>query len=132
MISIVNPKLCLASSPIHGQGVFAAEPLAVGELICTFSGQLETDVPLYPEVDNLCEIRPGVWLGPSGHEDDAINHSCDPNCILDVNTLELRALRDIFPGEEITYDYSVAIHNGWAIECCCSTPGCRGVIQRRD
>ena len=131
MIQISNPKLALANYRIHGLGVFAKEPIHEVELVVTFSGPVFTEAPLYPEVDNLCEIRPGYWLGPSGYEDDAINHSCDPNCELDVHSLELRALLDIPPGEEITYDYAGVIHDDWVIECTCGAADCRGYIRKR-
>ena len=40
-----------------------------------------------------------------------INHACRPNCeaVLRKGQMEFVALRDIAPGEEITYDYVVPL-----------------------
>lgn len=70
-----------------------------------------------------------------------VNHSCDPNCEFDwvedrdarglrVPTLYLVALRDIFPQEQLTIDYSWPASN--AIPCDCRSPLCRGWIVATD
>lgn len=46
-----------------------------------------------------------------------VNHSCEPNCEMQKWSVDgyyrmaLFALRDIEPGEEITYDYNFALFN---------------------
>lgn len=46
-----------------------------------------------------------------------VNHSCEPNCEMQKWSVDgyyrmaLFALRDIDPGEEITYDYNFALFN---------------------
>ncbi|MBD1865073.1 SET domain-containing protein-lysine N-methyltransferase [Trichocoleus desertorum] len=35
----------------------------------------------------------------------SLNHSCDPNVVIDVNRLELRAIRGIEAGDELTFFY---------------------------
>ena len=74
-----------------------------------------------------------LYLGPSKSLDDYVNHSCDPNAALivdDVPHVFLAALRDIEPGEEVTYDYSVTMFNDdWEIHCNCGSTICRGKIQ---
>lgn len=59
-----------------------------------------------------------------------INHSCEPNAYIDFDRLELRALKTIEPGEEITYDY---LTSDWDSEdvfiCDCKTLNCRGLIR---
>lgn len=64
-----------------------------------------------------------------------VNHSCSPNCEMQkwsVNGLfrmALFAMRDITPGEELTYDYNFSLFNpAEGQPCRCDTPQCRGVI----
>lgn len=64
-----------------------------------------------------------------------VNHSCQPNCEMQkwsVNgqfRMALFALRDIKPGEELTYDYNFSLFNpAEGQECKCESENCRGVI----
>ncbi|XP_055888108.1 uncharacterized protein LOC106075037 isoform X1 [Biomphalaria glabrata] len=64
-----------------------------------------------------------------------VNHSCKPNCEMqkwNVNGLYrmvLFALRDILPGEELSYDYNFDPFNQETQqECRCGSSDCRGVI----
>ncbi len=88
-------------SPIHGRGLFAAEPISGGSLI----GHLK----VRPCAE---DGRFVLWLGPDrGFEVLCdlrfINHSDEPNaCYYD--DLSVVALRDIAAGEEITHDYACA------------------------
>ena len=57
-----------------------------------------------------------------------INHSCDPNTGIDGFRC-FRALRDIKPGEEVTFDYSTSDDEmDWEIRCCCGESDCNGSI----
>ena len=61
------------------------------------------------------------------------NHSCEPNCgfaALDLSSVI--AIRDIQPGEELTYDYQImdtepSFYDG--INCRCGSTICRGVLK---
>jgi len=59
-----------------------------------------------------------------------INHSCDPNCeaktirILGSDHIIIFALRNIFKGEELTYDYKFE-REEQKIPCSCGAPRCR-------
>ncbi|XP_077298609.1 histone-lysine N-methyltransferase ash1 [Arctopsyche grandis] len=70
-----------------------------------------------------------------GGEGRFVNHSCQPNCEMQkwsVNGLfrmALFALRDIRPGEELTYDYNFSLFNpAEGQPCKCDSENCRGVI----
>ena len=63
-----------------------------------------------------------------------INHSCEPNCGVflrqGIHALEIHALRDIAPGEELytdyaTFEYEIKHFPG---RCLCGTSACRGTI----
>lgn len=57
-----------------------------------------------------------------------VNHSCRPNTGL-FGDRHLRALRKIVAGEELFFDYSTTIADGWTMACGCGTPECRGVVR---
>lgn len=63
-----------------------------------------------------------------------INHSCEPNCETQKWTVngDLRigffTIRDLQPGEEITFDYQFQRYGRKAQKCYCETPSCRGHI----
>ncbi|XP_038695723.1 uncharacterized protein LOC119992950 isoform X3 [Tripterygium wilfordii] len=65
-----------------------------------------------------------------------VNHSCLPNCIAKVISMKTErkvvffADRDIFPGEEITYDYHFNHEDeGKKIPCFCSSENCRRYLN---
>jgi uncharacterized protein len=144
-------------SPIHGNGVFATAPIAKGEEIIQYKGTLMSDA----EADTMYGDG-----GESGHTFlftlneqyiiDAnrkgntarwINHSCDPNCRAVVeesasgdprkDRVVIEALRNIKPGEELTYDYGITLdvpHTArlkklW--KCLCGSPRCTGTLLKR-
>jgi len=55
------------------------------------------------------------------------NHSCAPNAVLRIRQgrVELYAMRDIAPGEEICANYGESHHEG-RLRCRCGAPGCAG------
>jgi len=56
-----------------------------------------------------------------------INHSCSPNAAVIADT-RLVAIRNIAPDEEIRFDYSTTISDGWTMPCLCGSADCRGLI----
>jgi hypothetical protein len=64
-----------------------------------------------------------------------INHSCDPNCILlPINVGgymrdAIFALRDISPGEYLSYDYHFDTLDGDKFVCLCGAAKCRGTMK---
>ncbi|GFQ00432.1 histone-lysine n-methyltransferase h3 lysine-4 specific [Phtheirospermum japonicum] len=63
-----------------------------------------------------------------------VNHSCQPNCVAKVVSVRYEkkvvffAERDIYPGEEITYDYHFN-HEGEKIPCYCKSKNCRHFLN---
>lgn len=83
--------------------------------------------------------RPGALYSLSETPEDLdnyINHSCDPNCDVEVfptnYLIKLTANRDIFPGEPVTIDYETTeedmVAQGDQFECECGSENCRGRI----
>ncbi len=147
-------KIVARLSPIHGNGVFAEEPIKKGERIVRYKGKLRT----HEEVD-----REYGELEENGHtflftlNDDYvidanvsanvacwINHSCDPNCeaVVEENDkgkshkdkVYIEAIRDIKQGEELTYNYGIVLEERhtaklkklWA--CRCGSKKCTGTM----
>lgn len=105
----------LDKSPVHGIGVFAKEFIPQGTKIWEFHPWFDLKIP--PEVfDKLPpsareEIEHHLYVpekdGPYYYEATMgkyMNHSREPN--VDFSKVdEGRALRDIYPNEELTCDY---------------------------
>ena len=72
-------------------------------------------------------------VGPDPAEPgDLVNHSCDPNCGL-VGAVLVVAMRDIEPGEEITFDYAMCDSTDYdEFGCSCDTPHCRKHVTGND
>lgn len=112
-----------------GRGLFAGETIRAGTPILQFTGEGLT----------LAQVRAkgaaaanSLQVGVNEYVDleepgRLVNHSCDPNAVIKVD-LELVALRDIARGEEIRFDYSTTISDGWTMECRCGAPQCRGLV----
>ena len=65
-----------------------------------------------------------------------INHSCEPNCVLQkwkvkgIIRIGIFANRPIQAGEELTFDYQWALKRGRAAtKCHCGSPSCRGTLE---
>jgi hypothetical protein len=64
-----------------------------------------------------------------------INHSCDPNCIVQQINVNGRmrcgifALRDIESNEFLSYDYHFDTKHGDRFFCCCGSKNCRGTMK---
>jgi SET domain-containing protein len=88
----------VADSPIHGKGLFADTFIPAGEVIGTLTGEYtDQDGDYVLWIDN----RQGFLVHG---ELRYINHSDEPNAVY-YDTLEVCALRDIHPHEEITHNY---------------------------
>jgi len=76
-----------------------------------------------------------IELGDGVHEDHPhmryVNHSCDPNTIIDKENRVLRALKPIKPFDEITFDYLVNESEiASPFPCDCGSPNCRLLIKK--
>jgi hypothetical protein len=62
--------------------------------------------------------------------DDFLNHCCSPNAFLDTATLDVRALRDIEPGEEVFLNYCATEEElAEPFKCKCGKSDCAGLIR---
>lgn len=112
-----------------GQGVFAAEPIRAGTEILRFSGlKLTLNEVRARGAAAANALQVGVdrylYLDEPGR---FVNHSCDPNAGVRED-VRLVALRDIAAGEEVRFDYSTTVSDGWTMACRCGAASCRGVV----
>jgi SET domain-containing protein len=115
----------------HGRGVFTDAPIAAGTHIMPFTGPLlhyaDTNAETY-----ALQIGPDLYIGESGGFDDIFNHSCEPNAGIRIEgtRVDLWAIRDIAPEEEICFDYSTTLdEDDFTMPCQCGTPSCRKLIR---
>jgi hypothetical protein len=94
-----------------------------GEVIC--------EIPTEKVVDKA--NRYTVQIGHDKHTEvgklSALNHSCDPNVILDTEHLKMVARRDIEEGEELSFFYP---STEWEMDapfiCLCGSSNCIHVV----
>jgi uncharacterized protein len=140
-------RLAVRRSPIHGRGVFALRGIPKGTRIIEYEGERIDDaeaIVRYPErmdAENhtfVFEVAEDLNIdgGNGGNSSRFINHSCDPNCetVDEDCRIFVEAIRDIEPGEELTYDYNIdagepitpAVRRRWP--CRCGRGNCRGTV----
>ncbi len=140
-------RIQVRRSGIHGKGVFALRPIAKGERILEYKGELITwtealrrhphdpeqpNHTFYFHIDDEHVIDGKV----DGNASKWINHSCAPNCEADEvdGRIFIKALRAIKPGEELNYDYGLVLEGRHTkkikkqFECRCGARRCRGTM----
>ena len=94
-----------------------------GEIIC--------EIPTEKVIDKA--NRYTVQIGRDRHTEvgklSALNHSCDPNVLLDTENLQMVACRDIQEGEELFFFYP---SSEWEMDapfiCLCGASNCIHVV----
>ena len=147
-------KIEARRSEIHGNGVFAIAPIAKGERIVRYKGTLRTHDEVdaeYGEQEEdghtfLFTLNDEYVIDANvgGNVARWITHSCAPNCEAVVeeddkgrphkDKVFIEAIRDIAPGEELTYNYGITLDERhtpklkklWG--CRCGAPGCTGTM----
>ncbi|WCJ30169.1 Histone-lysine N-methyltransferase ASHR3 [Euphorbia peplus] len=140
-IKIVKTQLC-------GWGVEAVEPINKGDFIIEYTGEVINDALCeqrlwdmkYKGVKNfyMCEIGKDFTIDATfkGNASRFLNHSCDPNCIMEKWQVEgetrvgLFAYRSITVGEPLTYDYRF-VQFGSEVKCQCGASNCHGYLGNK-
>lgn len=140
-------RIQVRRSGVHGKGVFAVQPIAEGERIVEYVGEVITwkeaqrRHPHDPEDPNHTfyfhvDDKHVIDAKHGGNASRWINHSCDPNCEADEDDgrVFIKALRNIEPGEELSYDYGLIIDEPYTprlkaeYPCWCGSKNCRGTL----
>ncbi|MBL0068273.1 MAG: SET domain-containing protein-lysine N-methyltransferase [Chitinophagaceae bacterium] len=132
----------MKGNSIAGFGIYANRVIEKGEIIFKGEGRSQRIItkrfveknwnedeklhfrryayPVSEELFILWDEDPAEWAPQ--------NHSCDPNTAF--AGLDVKALRDIKAGEELTLDYADFLdENMEPFNCQCSAPNCRGLIS---
>lgn len=139
-------------SAIHGWGAFTTRKLSPGDMVIEYVGEL-----VRPSVAEMRErllydtlVGAGTYVfrlnanlcvdaTRSGNLAHLLNHACSPNCAsrtitvthtdgVTVDHVIIFALRDIQPGEELTYDYRFCGEE--ILHCSCGSAECRGMVNQ--
>ncbi len=121
-----------------GWGSFATTAIAAGETVACFGGWVVDGAKLSTFTEDrqhrTIQVDADLYLvsGDTPEAGDMLNHSCEPNCGLQGTQL-LVAMRDIAPGEELSFDYAMCDASDYdEFPCLCEAPGCRGVVTGSD
>jgi hypothetical protein len=101
--------------------------IARDEVVFVLQGRI-TDEPTKYSI----QIDAGKHLEPfSPYPDDVeslihfFNHSCEPSTYISFDDLTVRALRDLEPGEEVTFNYNTTEYEmANPFRCHCDSPNC--------
>ena len=150
----MNSKLWIVkNSKIHGSGVFAKTDIKKGTRIIEYIGQKVTR----QEGDKRSEKRIKKYLNSkktgsvyifelnSRYDIDGsfsynkaryINHSCKPNCEVDIKNgrIWISAIKNIIKNEELSYDYGYEfdVDDYKDHKCKCGASNCIGYIISSD
>ncbi|XP_060743641.1 histone-lysine N-methyltransferase 2A isoform X2 [Tachysurus vachellii] len=134
-------------SSIHGRGLFCKRNIDAGEMVIEYSGNVIRSVltdkrEKYYDAKGIgCymfRIDDYEVVDATMHGNSArfINHSCEPNCYSRVVNIDgqkhivIFALRKIYMGEELTYDYKFPIEEpGNKLPCNCGAKKCRKFLN---
>ncbi|KAI8872816.1 structural basis of auto-inhibitory mechanism of histone methyltransferase, partial [Ramicandelaber brevisporus] len=135
-----------------GYGVRAKTPILPGTFIIEYIGEVISQLEVQRRMENeykgwqdyyFLDYEHGYVIdaGLKGNISRFINHSCDPNCIVERWIVDGRSRVGIFarrfipPGEELSYDYNFDVFSikdhGVAQLCYCGAATCRKTISRR-
>jgi SET domain-containing protein len=126
---------------VHGKGLFALQPLAAGERLIEYKGEVTSwrraAARQQSEIGHTFAF--GLSDGRvidgsrSGNSARFLNHACTPNCeaIETGDRVFIHALTAIKPGEELFIDYRLEIDGAITRDiraqyvCHCGTSACR-------
>ncbi|XP_044279607.1 histone-lysine N-methyltransferase 2A [Varanus komodoensis] len=134
-------------SPIHGRGLFCKRNIDAGEMVIEYAGNVIRSIltdkreKYYDSKGIGCymfRIDDSEVVDATMHGNAArfINHSCEPNCYSRVINIDgqkhivIFAMRKIYRGEELTYDYKFPIEDASnKLPCNCGAKKCRRFLN---
>uniref|UniRef100_A0A3P9DNA3 [histone H3]-lysine(4) N-methyltransferase n=1 Tax=Maylandia zebra TaxID=106582 RepID=A0A3P9DNA3_9CICH len=134
-------------SPIHGRGLFCKRNIDAGEMVIEYAGTVIRAVLTDKREKYYDSKGIGCYMfriddfdvvdaTMQGNAARFINHSCEPNCYSRVINVDGRkhivifALRKIYRGEELTYDYKFPIEDeSNKLSCNCGARRCRRYLN---
>jgi uncharacterized protein len=124
-------------SGIHGSGVYSTQSIPKNKRITHYAGEKISNQESLKRERRYIQ-KGHIWCfkltnrmvidaGVGGNIARYINHSCRPNCYIEIKNgvIWIRAARSIRRGEELTYDYNT--DGDGLIQCRCR-PGCQRLL----
>lgn len=120
-----------------GLGLFTKDPIETDAFVIEYTGKrLKGDAAHNATGKYLFELDDDTIIDGKGRENKAryINHSCDPNCEVHIKRgrVFIYSIRDILPGEEITYDYGEEYFNEYIKPHGCRCTLCASNKRRKS
>ena len=131
-------------SKIDNLGLYAAKDIKRGSRVIEYKGKPYTHKQVEEDdrFDNskaiyLFTLNKKIVLDGDIKSNTAkyINHSCDPNCEVDIikGKIWILAIKDIKTGDELSYDYGFGYDEDYKqFRCKCGSKNCCGYIVRDD
>jgi SET domain-containing protein len=131
-------------SGINNLGLFAKSDIKKGEKVIEYKGRKFTHKQV--EEDDRFDNSKAIYLftlneryvldgDTKTNTAKYINHSCDPNCEVDIikGKIWIIAIKDIKKGNELSYDYGFGYDKDFRqFPCKCGSKICCGYIVRDD
>ena len=131
-------------SGINNLGLFAGRDIKKGEKVIEYKGRKFTHKQV--EEDDRFDNSKAIYLftlneryvldgDTKTNTAKYINHSCDPNCEVDIikGKIWIIAIKDIKKGDELSYDYGFGYDADFRqFPCKCGSKNCCGYIVRDD
>lgn len=118
------------------KGVYARQAIPKDSVIFTLRGSILTRPSKYTiELGSKQHLNVPPHRKANNELDycwQYLNHCCEPNGYINISERSFRALRDITPGEQITFNY-LTTESEMAVpfNCTCRSPNCFGYIRGR-
>ena len=136
----VQIQLYVGPSRIAGQGLFAVQDIPQGSRIIAYIGE---KISAYESVRRCAagnayifhlNYRSAIDGQTFNNTARYINHSCDPNCVVEKTdgSLWIVAMRAITAGEELSFNYGYEITHYRDNPCTCGAEQCCGYILARQ
>jgi uncharacterized protein len=137
---MMNNRIRIGPSTIHGEGVFAKTNLPADARVLEYLGEKITKAESARrcEGQNWCIFSLDDEFDLDGNFEwnpaRRVNHSCAPNCEAEYEDgrIWITALRDIPPGEEITFNYGYDLEAYLEHPCRCGAAQCVGFIVAEE
>jgi len=121
----LSPKISPSVRSDGQRCLFANEDISENEMLITYDGPIIAHRTRYS-----IQIDDDKHIEGTAESNAYLNHSCAPNAYVDWSGINLRALRNIARGEEITCNYLTTdweLHERFA--CHCGAPHCYGELK---
>jgi SET domain-containing protein len=133
-----DERFVVRRSAGRGLGLYSKVPFKKGDFVIEYTGEkITTAVADTLTTRYLFEIDENWTIDGADRGNIAryINHSCDPNCEVEISEddrILISALKKIEPGTELTYDYGEEYFDEFIkpVGCRCGTAKCRAPANK--